>query len=228
MDDGFSDLELRVQIVPGQSKWPPPEFVHWQKLHAAADEARDRVAQTWAAFQAIESDADLSPEGKARQKKKVAAAAITEFQQSKALMRAKEAVDRQVEKWCEKTGLAVKPPTNIADAVVGAEIRAHVANMKSGKLDFLAKHGTDPVVASAILTAPNFLSDLTDEETAFVKKKVEEHVAPEISEAREATLKAMTEAEQGWQKAIDRIAGRAGLMKGPDGSWRDASISQAA
>ena len=58
--------------------------------------------------------------------------------------------------------------------------------MKAGKLDFLAMHSTDPVIASAILTAPHFLSRLTDEETTFVKRKVEEHLAPEIVEARNA------------------------------------------
>ena len=46
--------------------------------------------------------------------------------------------------------------------------------------------------------------------------------------SRAATLKAMKEAEQGWQKAIDKIAERAGLTKGPDGTWRDPSMSEAA
>ena len=52
--------------------------------------------------------------------------------------------------------------------------------------------------------------------------------SPEIAEAREATLKAIEEAEAGWQKAIDKIAKRAGLTKGPDGTWRDPSMSVAA
>jgi hypothetical protein len=36
------------------------------------------------------------------------------------------------------------------------------------------------------------------------------------------------EAEQGWQKALDKIGERAGLTKGPDGTWRDPSMSEAA
>jgi vacuolar-type H+-ATPase subunit H len=47
------------------------------------------------------------------------------------------------------------------------------------------------------------------------KHNVEQHVSPEIAEARDATLKALDEAEQGWRKAIDKIAERA-LTKGPD------------
>jgi hypothetical protein len=41
-------------------------------------------------------------------------------------------------------------------------------------------------------------------------------VSPEIVEARAATLNAMKEAEQGWQKAMDKIAERVSLTKGPD------------
>jgi len=53
-------------------------------------------------------------------------------------------------------------------------------------------------------------------------------VAPEIAKARDATLKAMKEAEQGWQKAIDKIGQRAGLAKSVDGTWRDPALSVAA
>jgi hypothetical protein len=74
------------------------------------------------------------------------------------------------------------------------------------------------------LTAPPFLSGLSDAELAMV----EEHISPEIAEARAATLKAMKEAEQGWQRAIDKIGERAGLSKGADGTWRDPSMSVAA
>ena len=100
--------------------------------------------------------------------------------------------------------------------------------MKNGKMGFLEKNAADPVVASAILTAPSFLSGLSDVELAVVKHKVEQHVSPEIAEARAATLKAMKEAEQGWQRAIAKIGERAGLTKGPDGTWRDPSIAEAA
>ena len=227
-DRDFSELRLRATIVPEQVRWPAPEYVHWQKLHAVADEARERVAKAWAAFDAIDKDGDLSPEGKARQKKKVAAKAIAEFEQSKTLAGARDAVARQVEKWAEKAGLATKPPANIAEAVVQSEIRAHLAAMKGGKLGFLEKHATDPVVASAILGAPGFLSGLTDTEVTFVKQKIEQHISPEIAEARDATLRAMKEAEVGWQRASDKIGERAGLTKGPDGTWRDPSMSVAA
>ena len=176
-----------------------------------------------------DKDRDLSPEGKDRQKKKLASKAIAEFEQSEALTAAKEASDRQLAKWAEKTGLAVtiKAPANIAEAVIQSEIRAHLAAMKGSKLDFLTTHATDPVVASAILGAPGFLSGLSEAEITMVRHRIDEHVAPEVAAARDATLKAMKEAEQGWQNAMDKISERAGFTKGPDGTWGDPSMAAA-
>ena len=94
-------------------------------------------------------------------------------------------------------------------------------------MGFLEKSAADPVVASAILTAPSFLSGLSDVELAMVKHKVEQHISPEIADAKAGTLKALEEAEVGWQKAIAKIGERAGLTKGPDGTWRDRSIPEA-
>ena len=42
----------------------------------------------------------------------------------------------------------------------------------------------------------------------MAKHNLEQHV-------KDATLKAMQEAEQGWQKAMDKIAESASLTKGP-------------
>ena len=68
---------------------------------------------------------------------------------------------------------------------------------------------------------------MSESERALVKYKVDQHVSPEIAESRDAALNAMKEAEQGWAKAINKIAEHAGLTKGPDGSWRNRSISEA-
>jgi hypothetical protein len=202
--------------------------VHWQKLHASADEARERIAQAWAAMDEIEKNGDLSPEGKERQKKKIALQALAEFEKSKTLATAKQSVEKQLEAWAEKTGLAIKTPTNIGDAVIQSEIRAHLATMKNGRIDFLQKHATDPVVGSAVLGAPGFLSGLKESKVTFVKQRIEQHVAPEIAGARDATLKAIKEAEHGWQRAMNKIGERAGLTKGSDGEWLDAKMSEPA
>ena len=50
------------------------------------------------------------------------------------------------------------------------------------------------------------MSDLNDAELALVKHKVEQHVSPEIAEARAATLKAMKEAERAGRRQSIRSA----------------------
>jgi hypothetical protein len=72
------------------------------------------------------------------------------------------------------------------------------------------------------------LSGLTAADVAFVQTRIEQHVAPEVAETRDATLKAIKEVEAGWQRAIDKIAERAGLTKALTERGCDPSMSAAA
>jgi hypothetical protein len=130
--------------------------------------------------------------------------------------------------WDEKVGLTIKAPSNIHEATVHAQIRDRLAAMKTGRLGFLEKYAEDPIVVSAILTAPVFLSGLSEPELALVHQRVEQHLGPEIVSAKAATLKALEQAEGGWETAMRKVAERAGLTKTSDGTWRDPSMSEAA
>jgi len=137
-DKEYAELKLRAMIVPHQVRWPAPELLHWQKLHAVANEARERVSRAHTRMDEVDRNADFSRDDKYRQRSKTAAQAIADFEASKTLARAREAVQH-----------------------------------------------------------------------AKAKHSVEQHV-------RDATRKALKEAEHGWQRAIDKIAERASLTKGPD------------
>ena len=65
-DKEFSELRLRAAIVPEQSTWAAPEFQHWIGLHKAADVAREFARQGFARMDAIDKDADYTPQGKRR------------------------------------------------------------------------------------------------------------------------------------------------------------------
>jgi hypothetical protein len=91
-DQEFSELQLRATIVPQQVRWPAPEYAHWQRLHAVANEARERVSKACAQMDEIDRTADLSREDKYHQRCEVTAQALAEFEASKTLMRAREAV----------------------------------------------------------------------------------------------------------------------------------------
>ncbi len=79
-----------------------------------------------------------------------------------------------------------------------------------------AKHQAMP--GALLHSAAPFLSGLTIADVAFIQKRIERHVAPDVAKARAAALKAMKEAEQSWQRTIDKIGERAGLTKGDDGT----------
>jgi hypothetical protein len=88
-DKEFAELELKVAIVPSQCQWPKPDNVIWQKLHNAANEARERVSRFYAL--ADEIDRNATRDDKYCQRTKAADEAIADFQASKTLARAREA-----------------------------------------------------------------------------------------------------------------------------------------
>jgi hypothetical protein len=91
-DKEFAELELKATICPGQCEWPKPENVVWQKLHAAANEARARVSKAYAQRDEIDRDAGLSREDKQHQRREVLDQALAQFESSKTLLCAREAV----------------------------------------------------------------------------------------------------------------------------------------
>jgi hypothetical protein len=137
-------------------------------------------------------------------------------------------VAKVVDRLAEKVGVAVKPPSDIHQATLHMHSRDRLAATKDGRMAFLEKNAADPAVSSAILTAPAFLSGPNDAQLVLVKHKVEQHVSPEIAEARATTLKAAKEADAGWQRAMGKIGERGGLTKGADGMWRGPKVPEAA
>ena len=91
-DKAFFELQLRATIVPQQVRWPGPEQLHWQCLHEAAHEARERVRKAYLLMDEIDRKAELSRDDKYRLRSKTAAQAIADFEESKTLVQAREAV----------------------------------------------------------------------------------------------------------------------------------------
>jgi hypothetical protein len=97
-DKEFAELELRATICPGQCEWPAPEYPPWQRLHEAGNEARSRVSKFYTLADEIDRNTDLSRDDKYRQRSKTADEAIADFEASKTLARAREAVELAVAK----------------------------------------------------------------------------------------------------------------------------------
>jgi hypothetical protein len=78
-DKEFSELQLRATIIPQQVRWPAPEYLHWQRLHEAANEARARVSKAYTQMDEIDRNASLSSDIKYRRRCEIADQAIADF-----------------------------------------------------------------------------------------------------------------------------------------------------
>ena len=162
MDDKtFNNLKLNVTVIPESHQWPPPTYMQWQRLHAVADEARERVAKALASLDEVDADRDLTPEGKAKARTKIGQKAIDDFSKSTVLENARATVQRQQVYWANKIEAAIKPAEDHGTAVMYAQIRDRISSMdEKSRLSFIDKHMDEPAVVSAVLSAPEFLSGL--------------------------------------------------------------------
>lgn len=88
-DREFFELQLRATICPHQVRWPK-EQMPWQRIHDVANEARARVSRACAAMNEIDHNANR--EDKHDQRQRIAAQAVADFEASRTLVRAREAV----------------------------------------------------------------------------------------------------------------------------------------
>ena len=140
-DREFSELQLRMMIVPQQVRWPAPEYLHWQRLHEVANEARARVSKAYMQMDEIDRNVDLPRDDKHREHSKAADEAIADFEASKMLARAREVVELAVAKRnCEGH---VSP-------VIAQDSEAALKAMKEAERDW--HKGMDKIAERAGLT----------------------------------------------------------------------------
>jgi hypothetical protein len=115
--------------------------------------------------------------------------------------------------WDAMLANVAKPAKDPNEAVRHAQIRDRLFNLKQLKerVQWLERNAGDPVIASALLTAPPFLSGLTEPELALVRGKIEKlALSPEMIEVRAKTMQAWQQVEAGQKAARHKIAERAG------------------
>ena len=217
MDDNeYNAMRIRASICPGlETKWPPAETSHGIALHKCGNEMRAHVSKTLAAIDAVEADKGFSSEGKRDKKRDIGTKALNEMETGTSLVKAREAVMAQMKKWAEKVAVHVKPAADHAEAIMHAQIRAKIADMKENRFAFLQKHAAaDPQIAAALLSAPPFLSGLSESELALLRNEVEKkYLGPEVSEAKGQVADALLEAERSLRAGQAMIRNSAGVDK---------------
>jgi hypothetical protein len=213
-DNSLRELELKT-ICPHADQWPT-EFLHQQALVAAANTAVAFLREAYAQLDRIDQNHDLTPEAKQRRRAVIGGELITKLKTSKTLACAREAAERMLQKYEQKINSILQPATDPQSVGIHAQIRAQLLGMKDPqeRTSFLQRNGTELTLISAALSAPPYLSGLTDAELALLRKNLENQVQPEVIAERDFVQKAMEEVERGWRAAKARIAKRGGLEAG--------------
>ena len=163
---------------------------------------RERVGKAVMAIEAVNADKSLSAEGKRSKKEKLAAQARDELATAASLGKARELAEQQLQRWASKLAAHVKPPADHAEAVLHAQVREKVAGLKEGRLAFLKQHAADPVVAAALLSAPAFLSGLSETELTLLRGEVEKKwLSAEVIESKAKVGNALTDIDRSLRAA---------------------------
>ena len=215
--------EVEIAMIGAHShNWPSPETsLHWAALHGVVKKAQQVTRSSDNDISAIESDGDLSAEGKRRRATEIAASAIEQLQGDGQLAKAEEAVGRWLQRLDEKIGIPSAPPGNVTETMLAAEIRAHVASQKDRE-SFLEKHKEDQLIVQAVLGGPAFLSGLTEELKNFFLQRAALARSPKEMAQKEQLSKALGTARQSIEQAARKIAERAQLRRASNG-WEPKS-----
>ena len=215
-DDEFFATRLKASICPGlETKWPPAETSHGIALHKCGNEMRDRVGKAVMAIEAVNQDKSLSDAGKRSKKAKIAAQAQDELATGASLTKARETATAQLEKWASKLAAHIKAPEDHSQAVMAAQIRQRVSDMKEGRMEFLrTQAAADPSICGALLSGPAFLSNLSEVEQRLLLHEVEQkYLPPEIVEAKAKVSDALIDIDRSLRAGKAMIRNSAGVEK---------------
>jgi hypothetical protein len=223
----WSSSEKNVGVL---LKWPKntddsPSW--WKALHDTVDGARVIMAMLDEVFEDIDRDPDLSPSGRAKRRAEQAASALKELDEYAPLVKAANLTEKRITRVREKVSLLPESPTPTGvDIALATEIRAAVRAEKEPEKFAFGLRG-DAKVMQAVLSAPAFLSGMTNEGVERLRAAALESLYP----SERAEMEQLTSAEKIAREAVisarNRIAERAGLVKDAAGNWMMASAKPA-
>src|SRR5262249_34649103 len=145
-DSDFFELQIKTEC-PNADEWPT-EHLHQKSLVAAAHEARAFMRDAHTKLHAVDSNRDLSPEGKRRQRAKIGSEISAKMEASKTLPRVRETIAELTQKWQDKIEANIKRPTNQHEEAVHAQIRDRLFKLKDGRMSWLEKNIDDTLIAA--------------------------------------------------------------------------------
>ena len=112
-----------------------------------------------------------------------------------------------------------QPAESAVEEIQAQEIRRHVAGLDASaqRINFIVKNAHDKRVTRAVLSAPAFLSNLSDAEIDIAKGQIAKAVAPEAAKSRDEAMRALADAEKGWRSTKRQIAECGGILLDANG-----------
>jgi hypothetical protein len=212
-DEALFEMQLKT-LFPSASTWPS-EYVHQRALHGAFNEATALSRAAERDFRKLDDDSDLTPEAKKRHRAELANQYNAKLERSATYARASEAVEYVLQKYDHQINGKMQKATDPQTVGVHTQVRAQLHDIKDPKerLNFLAKHGDDITLISAVLSAPAYVSNLSGHEVALLRSSLEKHADPEVIKERDFVKAAWAEIERGFGAAKSRISKRGGLQQ---------------
>ena len=206
------------------SRWPDSPALQWAAMRQVIADCRDAVAGVGDVIDRTRADQDLTDGAKQRRISRAALDAIDRLDALPSMARAEREVAGFLTGQKERRPTRIVPPSTPHDAQVAAEIRAWIARQKSS-MDAALKHATDPVVMSAVLTAPGFLSGLSDETTNMIRQAAEQAIDPEAVQIRKLNEDAIAECRTTIVQTKSRIGQIANLRKAGANEYQSHTVA---
>ena len=209
------------------TRWPDSPALQWVSMRQVIADCRDAVAGVGDVIDTTKADGDLTDQAKSRRISRAALDAIDRLDALPSMERAERLVGDFLQGQRERRPTRIVPPSTPHDVQVAAELRAWVARQKSS-FDTALKLATDTVAMSAILTAPGFLSGLSDEATNAVRAAAEQAIDPDAVQIRKLNEDAIAECRTTIVQTKSRIGQIANLRKAGSGRFEPHTAAKAA
>jgi hypothetical protein len=220
MTKRLTDIEIAGRIVPAMLRWPAniAKTVAWDRLRECVDALRGLLFVVNANCLEAEQDQDLSPEGIIRRRSQIGQQALTELADFKPFQVAEKAVANNLAFLEERMVELPKPTTNSVEFLMEQEIRAYL-NQEKSPINVVLKSMSDQRLVSAVLTAPPYLSGLSDTQWNMVRERARAALHPEQAEMQEWLKKALAEVREGMAAAKRILLERCEMREDGNGQF---------
>lgn len=190
----LTDIEIRARICPTRLRWPPADTnTGWTALQDCVDALHALAHGLDNNCLAVEQDTDLTPAAIAKRREAAGQQALAELNKFAPFLKAQRTVESNIASLEGRMVDLPQPPANAVEAMLCEEIRRFVNKQEPPRANFVLANLADRRIAQAVLTAPHYLSGLTETEQNVIRAKARSALHPVQTDMQSKLNKAMAE-----------------------------------